>query len=484
MSSLDDTNSGGLTAALERALDAAPRTLAPGGIAAIVGDGEVLAARPFGSTHDGGPATTTDTVFRIASMTKSFLAACALILRDEGALDLTAPITNYVPAMTAARYRGEPVRITVADLLANRSGLGEDNAWGDEHLGASREEIDAFVSEGLRLAAPSASVYQYSNVGMSLVGRAIEAVTGLEVERLIGDRLLVPLGLSQTRWRPDEYDSRTDLARGHRTFDAGATFVHEPYVGSGALACIGGLFSTVGDIARWIGFLASPDDETAPGAGILSVASRRELQRAHTVIPTRVARFADRPLLSSGYGYGLVVEHDQVLGRTVGHAGGLPGFASHMRWQPSSRTGVVAFGSSDEFPAWRVTARALERVGAPTAPRPGEIWPETLAAVERLDAIVRTGSAIAAAQDLFSSNVLRDVPAVVRDSRLRDLVARLGAPHDPQAPLAERVRATPDDATAQWLVATVHGALRCEVRLMGLAHPVVQSFWITDDAEG
>ncbi len=481
MSGLPQTRDESLTAALDSALDAAARRLAPGGIAAIVRDGDLLAARPFGRTHLAGPETTTDTVFRIASMTKSFLAACALALRDEGVLDLTAPITDYAPAMAAARYRGRPVRITLADLLANRSGLGEDNAWGDEHLGVPREDIHALVAAGLRLTAPPAEVYQYSNVGMSLVGRAIEAVTGRDVERVISDRILDPLGLTQTRWRPGDYGSPSALARGHRTFDAGATFAPEPYVGSGALACIGGLFSTVGDIARWVGFLASTDD--TPGTTTLSAQSRRELQRAHTVIPTRVARFAGRPLQGSGYGYGLVVEHDEVRGRTVGHAGGLPGFASHMRWQASSRIGVVAFGSSDEFPAWRVTAAALESVGAATTPRPGEIWPETLAAAERLDAIVRAGAPIAAAENLFSTNVLRDVPGTVRDRRIRELVERVGAPVAAQAPLAERIRATADDGAALWVVATERGALRCEVRLMGLASPVVQSFSITDDAE-
>ncbi|MEZ5213684.1 MAG: hypothetical protein R2692_02165 [Microbacterium sp.] len=174
-----------------------------------------------------------------------------------------------------------------------------------------------------------------------------------------------------------------------------------------------------------------------------------------------MARFAGRPLQGSGYGYGLVVEHDEVRGRTVGHAGGLPGFASHMRWQASSRIGVVAFGSSDEFPAWRVTAAALESVGAATTPRPGEIWPETLAAAERLDAIVRAGAPIAAAENLFSTNVLRDVPGTVRDRRIRELVERVRAPVAAPAPRRAHTRSLRTTRAALWVVATERGALRC-----------------------
>src|SRR5699024_4392553 len=142
--------------------------------------------------------------------------------------------------------------------------------------------------------------YQYSNLGMSLVGRAIESVTGSPVEQVIRERFIEPLGLSQTRYSADEYPDSADIAHGFRSFDEGATFQHEPFVGSGALACIGCIVSTVDDIAVWAWFLASAftDDPVQPA--LLSARSRREMQRAHTAIP--ITSKPSRAVNAIGYG--------------------------------------------------------------------------------------------------------------------------------------------------------------------------------------
>src|SRR5690606_38941121 len=155
------------------------------------------------------------------------------------------------------------------------------------------------------------------------------------------------------------YSRADDLASGFRTFDEGRTFAPEPYVGSGALACIGSLFSTLDDIARWMHFLGSAFDDSPAAEHVLSAASRRELQSARTMIPVAGARFGAQDRDGAGYGYGVVIEHDRRFGRVVQHAGGLPGFSSHMRWHPTTGIGVVVFGNSDAFAAGSVASRAL-----------------------------------------------------------------------------------------------------------------------------
>ncbi|GAA3031303.1 serine hydrolase domain-containing protein [Microbacterium dextranolyticum] len=473
---------------LEQALSEDVRRLAIGGIAAVVRDGSVIAVHPFGELRRDGGSTARGSVFRVASITKSFLAATALSLRDEGRLDLHAPLTAYLPEMSATRLRGAPVEIALDDLLSNRSGLPEDNPWGDEHLGASREEIGALIAAGLQLSAAPGERYQYSNVGMSLVGRVIEAVEGRPVEQVVSERILVPLGLSDTRWDAAAFPAGADLAAGFRTFDDGATFAPEPYVGSGALACIGSLFSTVDDIGRWVGFLASAfEDAGATGSpeadAVLSRRSRREMQRVHTVNPARITRFGDRPLLATGYGYGLVVEHDDVHGVTVGHSGGLPGFAAHMRWHPESRFGVVAFGNSDAFPAWQVTASALDALlSARDAPAVGAIvWPQTRRAAGAIDEAIRHGASFADLPIPLARNVLRDIPTKVRDDRLRALIESVGAPLTDPPTLDARVVAAPEASTLRWRIPTARGALVCSVHLMGLSTPIVQAIDVSPE---
>ncbi|MFF1572646.1 serine hydrolase domain-containing protein [Leifsonia sp. NPDC058292] len=470
--------------ALAARLDDATLRRAPASIAAVTDRGRVVAMSAHGRPRLDGRPTTEKTIFRIASMSKSFLAATALALRDEGQLDLHAPATEYVPELASARFDDGTVSLTLDALLSNRSGFAEDNPWGDAHLGASRDDMAAVLAAGPKFATRPGAEYQYSNLGISLLGRAIESVTGRPVEDVVRERMLDPLGLRDTRASADLYGDDADLAAGFRTFDDGMTFAPEPFVGTGALGCIGSLFSTVHDIARWAHFLGSafddaPTDNAAADVAVLSAASRRELQTARTLIPIG-SRPPGRELDGIGYGYGLVVEHDRRFGRIVQHAGGLPGFSSHMRWQTATGIGVIVFGNSDAFGAGAVAADVLAdvltRVNAPAAVvRP---WPETLAAARRIDQLIAEGRPLSDASGLLTDNVLRDVPEEVRERRLAAALAEVGDVRADAGPFTERIVAASDRSALRWVVPCERGALVCEVHLVGLREPLVQEFAI------
>ncbi|MCL2316548.1 MAG: beta-lactamase family protein, partial [Actinomycetia bacterium] len=382
----------------------------------------------------------------------------------------------YVPEAVFS-YRGEPVSVSVAQLLSNSSGLPEDNAWADRNLYLTREDIAALVRAGLPLTRPPGTAYQYSNIGQSLVARAVEAATGRDAEDVVRTRLLEPLGLVHTRFRAGDYPPGTDLALGFRTFDSGSTFVHEPYVASGAMACTGGLFSTAADVAAWMWFLGSAflDDPVRPD--LLAPASRRELQLGRTPM-TIGGDDADARLDARGYGYGLKVELDSRFGRIVSHSGGLPGFNSDMRWHVASGCGVVVLANVDAFnKTTRVSEKTLlgvlERLDAPSEiVRP---WGGTLRTAEAVDRALRQGGSLADLGDLLSSNVLADVPDDVRRRRLDALLEVAGPIRADQAPFAARILTAPDPAALRWRIDCDHGALVAGVRLMALADPLVQT---------
>ncbi|WP_314147254.1 serine hydrolase domain-containing protein [uncultured Leifsonia sp.] len=464
--------------ALSARLDAQTLRRAPASIAAVVRDGRVVASSAHGEPRRDGAPTTDGTVFRIASMSKSFLAATALALSDDGLLDLHAPATAYVPELASARFGDDGAEPTLDDLLANRAGLAEDNAWGDRMLGAPRAELAAIVAAGLLPATRPGTAYEYSNLGISLIGRAVERVTGRPVEDVIRERMLDPLGMRDTRAEAGLYPAGADLAAGFRTFDDGATFVPEPYVGTGALGCIGSLFSTVGDIARWTHFLGSAFGDAPHAGDVLSAASRRRMQTARTLIPTGSGWLADRALDGAGYGYGLVVEHDRRFGRLVQHAGGLPGFSSHMRWHPTTGIGVVVFGNTDAFGAGGIAADlltdVLTRADAPAAVvRP---WPETVAAARGIDALLAAGLPLDAGDVPLADSVLLDVPAPVRAERLAAALAETGAILPERQPFAERILNAADRSRLRWRIPCERGALVCDVHLVGLHEPLVQEF--------
>ena len=473
--------------ALDERLDDATLRRAPASVAAVVESGRVVAVSTHGDPRRDGSPTRRGTVFRIASMSKSFLAATALSLRDEGLLDLHAPAADYVPELAGTCFGDHDARLTLDALLSNRGGLAEDNPWGDENLGSSRTEIAALVAAGVPLAAQPATEYHYSNLGISFVGRAIEAVTGRDVEDVVRERVLDPLGLRDTRPDAQLYGDDDDLAAGFRTFDDGLTFTPEPYVGSGALACIGSLFSTVDDVATWMHFLGSAFDEAPADGHVLAAASRREMQTVRTLIPTSERSSPGRELDGAGYGYGLVVEHDRRFGRVVLHAGGLPGFSSHMRWHPASGIGVVVFGNSDAYGAGAIAGDVLHgvltRADAPAAiVRP---WAATLAAAARIDALLAEGRPLSAASELLARNVLRDVPDEVRSRHISQALAEAGPVRTDAAPFAERVLSASDRSTLRWVVPCESGALVCDLRMIGLREPLVQEFTVqVADAAG
>ena len=482
----DDAPDVPLDAVLDAALDADARRLAPASIIALAHGGTVITVRAWGSPHNDETQTTRGTVFRIASMTKSFLAATALALRDEGQFDLNRPITDYVPGVVI-RYgdanlgdgtnTAGTVPVTPAQLLSNSSGLPEDNAWADRNLGLTREQVAEIARAGLPLSRLPGTVYQYSNIGQSLVGRAIETVTGRPVEDVITERLLDPLALTSTRFHPDDYPPGTDLARGFRTFDQGATFIPQPYVGSGAMGCTGGLFSTVDDVATWMWFLGSAftDDPLRPD--LLAPASRREMQLGRT--PMAIGGdVLDQQIDARGYSLGLKVELHRRFGRLVSHSGGLPGFSSDMRWHTATGTGVVLFGNADGFnKATRVSERALlavlDAAGAPAEyVRP---WDTTRRAAEAIDAAIRGDEPLASLGEMLSPNLLMDVPDDVRRARLDALLVDVGRIRDVQLPFVQRIITSAHAAELRWRIDCERGALIVDIRLMALSTPLVQT---------
>jgi CubicO group peptidase (beta-lactamase class C family) len=113
----------------------------PGAAWGIVIDGELAHSGAAGVREISSNAPVdADTVFRIASMTKSFTAMAVLKLRDEGRLSLDDPAERYVPELKNLRYpTTDSPRITIRHLLTHSEGFPEDNPWGDQQLSESEE---------------------------------------------------------------------------------------------------------------------------------------------------------------------------------------------------------------------------------------------------------------------------------------------------------------------------------------------------------
>ena len=131
----------------------------PGIAYAVLIDGQIAHVGTSGVTDVVAKTPVTpDTVFRIASMTKSFTALSILKLRDEGKLSLEDPAERYVPELAGLAYpTADSPRITIRHLLSHAEGFPEDNPWGDRQLAATDDEMGQMMRRGIPFStAPSA----------------------------------------------------------------------------------------------------------------------------------------------------------------------------------------------------------------------------------------------------------------------------------------------------------------------------------------
>ncbi|HEY2284314.1 MAG TPA: serine hydrolase domain-containing protein, partial [Streptosporangiaceae bacterium] len=275
----------------------------PGLAYGIVAGGALVHSGGLGERWLGGPAPDAGTVFRIASMTKSFTAAAILGLRDQGALRLDDLAQEYVGELRDLRLpSSDAPRPTIRNLLTMTAGFPTDDPWGDRQQGLDPAQFAALLRGGVRLGWAPGTRFEYSNLGYALLGKVIEAVTGTGYADVIRERILVPLGMTQTGFEAGEFDPAT-LARGYQRGAAG--WAELPFDGYGAFAPMGGIFSTVADLARWTaGFAdAFPARDGAEGGHPLSRAARREMQLPQLAIvgwPT--GSYPDASTLSYGFG--------------------------------------------------------------------------------------------------------------------------------------------------------------------------------------
>ncbi len=512
---------------VERFAAGGPGRGQPGVAWGVVADGALALSGGTGTLRAGEDRRPdAGSVFRIASMTKSFTATAVLALRDAGRLALDDPVARHVPDLAAvALPTTDSPALTLRHLLTMSGGLPTDDPWGDRQQGLDLEAFGAFLRRGLSFAWVPGTTFEYSNLGYAILGRAVAAVTGQDYADAVRRLVLDPLGLTSTVYRADEVDPAR-LAVGHRPAPArpgaaaganGATagldgtgWEEVPFDPYGAFAPMGGLFSSVADLARWVaGFTdAFPPRDAPDGGHPLSRPSRREMQQQHRAIPTRVlAPAVDEPAVGrgGGYGFGLVAEHDPQRGMFVGHSGGYPGFGSHMRWHPDSGLGVVVLANSTYAPTQPVatqillalldagrspapvTADPAGSVGAalpavrstvrPAAPAPGTPWPQTLAAMAAVERLVTAWDDTAAARFL-ADNVDLDEPVAVRRERIALAAALAGRGgvlcRDPRAPA---VHDSP--AHALWWLRGRLGRVRLEIRLTPHPDPLVQTLSVT-----
>jgi CubicO group peptidase (beta-lactamase class C family) len=370
----------------------AARTNVPGIAYGVIVDGKLahVGTSGFRELSSKSPVDT-GTVFRIASMTKSFTAVAILQLRDAGKLSLEDPAERYVPELAGLHYpTTDSPKITIRHLLSHSTGFPEDNPWGDRQLADTDEQMAEMIRSGIPFSTAPGTNYEYSNYAFAILGRIVTKVSGMPYPKYISEHVLQPLGMSSTTLQSAEVDPAR-LAHGYRWQDG--QWLEEEQLPDGSFGPMGGMLTSIADLSRWVGFMLDAWPPRDGGAGDpLSRASRREMQqviRYQGASAVRDAKTGAITLSAGGYGYGLGVRESCLFHIVVSHTGGLPGFGSIMLWLPDYGVGIVGLGNVT-YTSWRAPVDqaldALARTGAlePRAPTPAPILTERRDQVTRL----------------------------------------------------------------------------------------------------
>jgi CubicO group peptidase (beta-lactamase class C family) len=334
----------------------------PGAAWGVIVDGQLAHTGVSGLRDVGAKAPVdADSVFRIASMTKSFTAMAILKLRDEGKLSLDDPAERYVPEMAAMKYAvSDAPKISVRHLLSHAEGFPEDNPWGDRQLADTDEQLSRMLRGGIPFSNVPGIAYEYSNLGFAILGRIVTTVSQTKYEDYVAANILRPLGMSATTLEPAAVPANR-LAHGYRWEDG--RWKDEPLLANGSFGSMGGMLTSVRDLSRYVGvFLSAWPPHDGPEAAPIRRSSLREMQHLWSPTPATVTR--DRAgavqLSMGGYGYGLRISQNCTFTTIVSHGGGLPGFGSTMTWLPDYNLGIVAFGNLT-YTGWGgVAINALE----------------------------------------------------------------------------------------------------------------------------
>jgi CubicO group peptidase (beta-lactamase class C family) len=307
-------------------------------VAIRVGD-EVLLDSAWGvADATTGEPLTTEHLFRIASHSKTFTATAVLQLVEQGRLRLDDPVGDLVPEL---RDGGSPLASrTVRELLGHQAGVIRDGAaadfWQLDGPFPDREALLADVLEHGEVYGANEH-FKYSNVGYSLLGLAVEAVTGRPYAEHLHDAVVAPLGLTRTGAEYDP-DRAHEYAAGHTgLLDADDRRERIDHVDTRAMAAATGFFSTARDMTEY-GAAHFVGDER-----LLTDASKRVIQRLESVVTAYGTELGK-------YGVGMDL-HTFGERDVVGHSGGYPGHITRTYIDPEDQLVVSVLTNAIDGPA-------------------------------------------------------------------------------------------------------------------------------------
>jgi len=308
---------------IDKAMTQFPEVPAMG--VAVVRDGRTILTRGYGlRDREKQLPADENTLFYIASSTKSYMGLLTAKLAQRGVVDLDAPIARYVPELRFAEgVKGD--NVTLRTLLTHTAGISNDaivmrTAFTGDHTSAGLLEI-------LARSKPIEAKFGYDNLGYVVTGLVLERVTGKPWQELLATEVFAPLGMTRTT----AYMSRTSAWPVATPYDLDRDLQLQPlsFVKTDAtMHAAGGIVTTPRDLARWL--------EANVNHTGLPAAAFAEAQKRQVDTPERDWYRFKR------YAYALGWYHSDYEGATLlHHFGGYEGWRAHVSFLPQQKHGVA-----------------------------------------------------------------------------------------------------------------------------------------------
>ena len=303
---------------------------------AVIVDGLVVLTRSYGCADCEKPsAATPETIYRIGSVSKTMTATVLALLAEEGVLTLDDPVSMYVPEIAdLIDPRSHAKKITLRHLANHTSGLVREPQMTDAAKGPinlwQQKLLDAIPTT--TLVGEPGSQYVYSNIGFGILGLAISRASNEQFMKLVQTRLFNPLNMNSSTFVLSE-TQREYLATGydnakniHKIDLSKPALEHE---GRGYKVPNGGIYSTVGDLAKYVIALMGKSDD-------FSDALRIELYKR----PKGITNDDGRGLEAYGLGIRMHVTQDgEVL--SANHGGTVSGYRTWIQFDPIGGHAVI-----------------------------------------------------------------------------------------------------------------------------------------------
>jgi CubicO group peptidase (beta-lactamase class C family) len=351
----------------------------PGAAAGVLVSGELAWSGGAGSADLGTrQAPGAGTLFRIASITKTFTGTAVMQLATAGRLNLDDPAVVHLPELREAGSPFGPVEaLTVRRMLSHESGLLGDPAGTDWSVPAYEGAAERTLSQPARIAVmvPPHSQHKYSNLAYQLLGEIVARVSGVPYPQYLREKILQPLGLASTGFEPLAPGLAAQRASGY--YRQAYTDGFQPAPAMPGIGAEGGLWSCVTDLGRWLSaqlraHAGGSDRPGELGDAVLPAAALRDMHK-----PRYLAD--DAWTLAWGISwYG--VRRDGTV--WIQHSGDLPGFSSNACFHPGDRAGAVVLlnGAGDAAELAMDLAAIARKATRPPAPAAGPVpMPEAFA---------------------------------------------------------------------------------------------------------